>query len=277
MFVSKHEIFFVLVVLVETIVDSSQFRYNLGIMKGNQVPEGKYPFIASILFKYNKDGFKHLCTGSIINDVTVMTAAHCLKSKDTSNYRVLIGQIYWPRKTIGYYYNIDNITVHPSYNESLKGFDIGLIKSKSKFQFNDHIGKVCLASPISKPDTTKCMAIGWGRTQTTGKNISDWLNEATIPLQNDSVCLQYAKSMTNVEINSKSIICAGNGMVGGPTTCNGDSGGPFICQILKNPKRWLQFGISSFGFTPGGKCVANYTYFTRVSQFIDWTVDNAEN
>ena len=65
------------------------------------------------------------------------------------------------------------------------------------------------------------------------------------------------------------MFCAGYPGVGGKDACNGDSGGPFVCNV--NSKAVIA-GIVSFGYV----CAVPYNpgVYARVTKILDWIKNN---
>ena len=63
----------------------------------------------------------------------VLTAAHCMKNKRTSNYRVTTGEYDLGVNDKGEEeHRVEKIIVHPKYGSHGESFDIGLIKLKTE-------------------------------------------------------------------------------------------------------------------------------------------------
>lgn len=66
--------------------------------------------------------------------------------------------------------NVNQVIVHPNYNNTLFNNDIALMKLSSAVTYNDYIRPVCLASSSSVfNNATNCWASGWGDTNYTGE------------------------------------------------------------------------------------------------------------
>ncbi|KAJ8688546.1 hypothetical protein QAD02_024341 [Eretmocerus hayati] len=68
-----------------------------------EVPkQGEFPFVVSIQIKdndSNRDG-THVCTGTLISQKHVLTAAHCLSAKNKYNhFEILVGNTDWKKAT----------------------------------------------------------------------------------------------------------------------------------------------------------------------------------
>ena len=74
---------------ISTLSDSVLRDSTFAIVGGVSAPKGYYPWQVAI---YNQQEF--LCGGSLINDVKVLTAAHCFnhRSTDVKEYEVVLGE-----------------------------------------------------------------------------------------------------------------------------------------------------------------------------------------
>ncbi len=137
-----------------------------------------------------RDGSRHLCGASILNERYIITAAQCFVNINSlSNITVCVGTIrlsgpcHQPRE-------IQNVINHPSFNTKTYENDIALIQVKIPFDFTDRsIARICLpdiahGNKYPKPGTD-VIAVGWGRTKETS-NLSDTLQQVTLKVVDES-------------------------------------------------------------------------------------------
>ncbi len=113
------------------------------IMNGQIVPDGKYPFIASLQVSpepcAGTSPGAHFCGAAVINDNTVLTAAHCLTAMNLTETSVLVGVYSMDASNLDDYhcYQADKLVVHPQYTaEHFSGTpDIGVVKLKRAIEF----------------------------------------------------------------------------------------------------------------------------------------------
>ncbi len=108
------------------------------------------------------------------------------------------------------------------------------------------------------PEGATCTILGWGKEKHTDDRGSTKLKEAKVPITSKDKCLNVYKDY----FISDNMFCAGGGAT---DTCNGDSGGPLICQ---KDGRWTIYGITSFGEDCGinGK----FGIYAKVPKFTEW-------
>ena len=234
------------------------------IIKGTDVPPGKWPFAASLRGLDHKG---HGCTGSVLTDDTILTAAHCIGDLKPEKEMIYLGEVKQNPINNKSVYLVKKYIPFEKYASHAKPEnDFGLIKLKTKINFDDVKGKItkaCLPRPQDLPDESKCVAMGWGQTETDMPNV---LKEVTLPIIQKSGCRQ-----------NDGKICAGFGKKKNEKpegdTCFGDSGGPLVCPLKSNPKIWLQYGVMSAGSNP---CGNGYAYYARLSSNLEWIRKNAE-
>uniref|UniRef100_A0A3Q3J9U8 Peptidase S1 domain-containing protein n=1 Tax=Monopterus albus TaxID=43700 RepID=A0A3Q3J9U8_MONAL len=69
---------------------------------------------------YNDGSYYHMCGGTVIDGLYIMTAAHCILSMEAKLYRVVVGE-YNLYKYDGseQFIRVERITVHPGWNGDL--------------------------------------------------------------------------------------------------------------------------------------------------------------
>ncbi|XP_061569168.1 chymotrypsin-like elastase family member 1 [Cololabis saira] len=213
---------------------------------------------------YNDGYFGHICGGTIIDAFYIMTAAHCILSKDSSKYRVVVGeyQLYKDEGT-EQNINVESIIVHPEWNGDLgKGNDIALLKLADPVIGTNYVLLANLPYPEQTLDHDfTCYISGWGLIDYVGTPV-EILQEAPISVVEHAVCSRHEVWGS---LALKTMVCAGgDGVISG---CQGDSGGPLNCYT---DGAWRVHGVVSYG--PAGMCnqYSKPTVFTRVSSFMDW-------
>ncbi|XP_027897459.1 polyserase-2-like [Xiphophorus couchianus] len=240
--------------------DCGQPKLNTRIVGGTVAPEGSWPWQVSL---HGSSG--HFCGGSLINNLWVLTAAHCVPNGNPS----VISAVYLGRQSQeGSNPNEQRrtavqIIVHPDYNSPVSNDDIALIKLSLAVPFNNYISPVCLAAASSTfYSGVDSWVTGWGNI---GSGVSlpspQNLMEVKIPVVGNRRCKCSGYKTTDITDN---MICAGL-LEGGKDSCQGDSGGP---MVSKQNGRWIQSGIVSFGV---GCAQPNYPgVYARVSQYESW-------
>jgi secreted trypsin-like serine protease len=195
------------------------------IVGGTEVPNGKYPFIAYIEL-YRKGKPYASCGGSLIDQDSVLTAAHCLANTsgelDTSGALVAVGRTDL-RKNQGQVIGASRPFIHPRYKG--KGYDAGVLKLRRPVKGIKPIKLATTKQNNLETPGRKLTVAGWGLTGFKGTN-PNHLRQVQVPVVSDS----RAESSYDAVLGPKGyvppiMIAAGNSK---ETACVGDSGGPLF-------------------------------------------------
>ncbi|PIO35919.1 hypothetical protein AB205_0201160, partial [Aquarana catesbeiana] len=212
------------------------------VVNGENAVSGSWPWQVSL---QDYTGM-HYCGGSVINNLWVVTAAHC---PVRSFHRVVLGEF-------DLYSNAEPIQVksigrffrHPQYNAQTAENDIALIKLSSPATLNDRVSPVCLAA---SSDVFK-----------EGETEPAKLQQVSLPLLTNTDCQRYF--IPRIEA---SMICAG---ASGASSCKGDSGGPLVCQ---RNGAWTLAGVVSAGSpTCSPSSPGIYARVASLRSWVDQTV-----
>ncbi|KAK0412645.1 hypothetical protein QR680_006329 [Steinernema hermaphroditum] len=215
-------------------------------MAGRPSRHNAHPWFASLAFS---NGTRY-CGATVIGDRWLLTAAHCkLRNWLT---RIFVGEDGGEfRKT----HRVRKFITHRRFdiNRTVDPFDIALIETRERIQFNDYVSPVHL--PIRDLEIgTDAVVIGYGLTETT--------DPSDILLEGHSKIVECAANIPDA------MICFGS--VQG-NACKGDSGGPLL-RDDRHGDTW-QYGIVSAGkySEEEGRCNESHpSTFIRVSRFCDW-------
>lgn len=231
------------------------------IVNGTEAGVGEFPFMVGLLYK----GY-YTCGGSIINEYWILTAAHCVFSRDSSLFTVVSGTCEMDGLS-GNETVVSQVIIHERYKPgSNLANDIAVLKLKTPLKFSE------VTQPVTLPDymqgindNTSVTIMGWGYNKYKGDPMEK-LQKAVIYIVNNQACA-VPYSAFNINI-LPSHLCAGtpNGGIG---QCTGDSGGPLV---VRGPTSCVQFGVISFSAKPCG--VKGYPgVFTRVTYYRIWIKD----
>ncbi|XP_053548916.1 chymotrypsinogen B [Bombina bombina] len=224
------------------------------IINGEDAVPHSWPWQVSL---QDNTGF-HFCGGSLLNELWVITAAHCTVYPNSDV--AVLGE----HSRVSNEENIQRIGIakvleHPDYSNSISA-DVTLLKLKTPAVLGPHVSPVCLpAKQDVFPENLKCITTGWGRPSTGSFASAIILQQVALPIVGEEDCKkQWGSSVT------ESMICAG---AAGASSCHGDSGGPLVCQIGDS---WSLVGIVSWGSSSCNiKLPAVYSRVTYVRQWID--------
>ncbi|KAI4469723.1 polyserase-related [Holotrichia oblita] len=216
------------------------------VVGGSNAATGAYPFIVSLRSSSNS----HFCGGSIINNLWVLTAAHCLVGSSASSVNAVVGT-----NTLlsgGSSIRASRLLVHGNYNPNTIANDVGVIQLAASITYSNSVAQVSLNT--ADVGAVSAILIGWGRTST-GGSIPNNLQQ----LSTNTITTASCQSVWGSSVSS-SQICAYTRS--GQGACNGDSGGPLV-----RASDLAQLGIVSFGIA----CAQGFPdVYARVSSYNSW-------
>lgn len=235
------------------------------IVGGVEATPNEFPW--QVLLTYA--GLNAYCGGSVIHESWVLTASHCVVGMSAGSLNVVAGihdrtsdaaNPYLQRRAI------DQIIMHPNYNDSTLDYDIALIKLTSPLTINTQVAPIQLASAndIALYNSSVVHTVsGWGHT-VYGGSAAIKLRKVNVPVVSSAVCDGAYGTITN------RMYCAGNMASGGVDSCQGDSGGP----IFRNDNGTYKLtGIVSSG---NGCAWPGYPgIYTHVVNLRSWVEANA--
>ncbi|XP_073699749.1 duodenase-1-like, partial [Garra rufa] len=202
-----------------------------GIVGGKVSVPHIRPYMVYIRDKVSKVA----CSGFLVREDFVMTAAHCKKSHlmvylGVSDINLLPNGI-----------EVDPIP-HPEFNMKTTGHNSMLLKLKTPATLNKIVSTITLPKTESEEILKDCMVMGWGWKKNHHESPSNVLKEACVTLINcgtaDTLCTEG---------------------LSGPA--QRDSGGPLVCGGVAQ-------GIVSFS---KNKANADHlTVYTHISHYLQW-------
>lgn len=232
------------------------------IIGGQPAEPGEWPWQAVVMVG------SRFCGGILIQEQWLLTAAHCLYTRNDQLYapatlQVILGE-YHLDNAEGHeqYHQVDLLIPHPDYDAAIYDNDIALIHLVTPALLNPYVLPIpLLVSPtdddLIAPDKLVTV-IGWGVTNR-GVGLSPILQEVALPVVTNATCNQSYGTIT------ANMLCAGYA-IGGKDSCQGDSGGPLMAA--DNQGGWKLAGIVSFG--AGCAEPLFYGVYSRVSRYVDW-------
>ncbi|XP_045449369.1 trypsin-1-like [Melitaea cinxia] len=251
------------------------------IVGGNETKKLEMPWIVALL--YNG---RFYCGGSIINDLYILTAAHCTSGfrKEKMTVRFLEHDRSIVNDTPIIDRKVSAIIRHERYNPSTYDSDIALLKLKKRVDLstvlksarvdkeddeNKDVGirPVCLPEAGNTYSNYTGLVAGWGTTEE-GGSVSNTLQEVRVPIISNEECRMSAYKDRITE----NMLCAGL-EEGGRDACQGDSGGPL--HVINATEKYEIVGVVSWG--EGCARPNRPGVYTRVNRFLTWIKSNTRD
>uniref|UniRef100_A0A8C3TJZ8 Peptidase S1 domain-containing protein n=1 Tax=Catharus ustulatus TaxID=91951 RepID=A0A8C3TJZ8_CATUS len=197
---------------------------------GTDVKPGEFPWLVSI-----QSQGKHLCAGSIISALWILTAAHCFADELPADLTVAVGgvDLSLPLEE----HSPDSLILHEEFNRTSLQNDIALILLSNPIEFSKEKMPVCLPFVCDTDTWQHCWAAGWENSST----------EIDFPLRLCEAALRELSLHPAVTLLFLSQV---------------DSGGPLVCSYW-NTLKWFQVGITSSG-------KPNHRILTPVCSYQEW-------
>ena len=199
------------------------------------------------------------CGATLLDSRHVLTAAHCIDTKNVSAITIVGGVHNTQQQDADKQQvrRVQRMFVHPGWNRELLINDIAILRLSEPIQFTRFVQPACLPGPDPKPDST-VVVVGWGSEVLGGRTIAQLK-------QTHMQVVGNCRSLIPTVDDSKQICIANR--VGGESVCQGDSGGPILQQ---QNGQWYVQGVTSFGVVckTDGNLLPNV--YVRVSAYLDW-------
>jgi plasma kallikrein len=184
-----------------------------------------------------------------IHPSVVLTAAHCVHKKVTSELKIRAGE--WNCKTKYEIYAhedryIASVQIHEHFDDGALHNDVALLfLAGAPLELAPNINTVCLPPMRPKINSQECFVSGWGK-DIFGKTGRYQMISKKLKLSMISGIL-CEKNLRKTRLGDRfklhsSFLCAGGEK--GKDACKGDGGGPLMCRIKNGTQeRYYQTGV----------------------------------
>ncbi|XP_033731958.1 brain-specific serine protease 4-like isoform X2 [Pecten maximus] len=230
------------------------------IVGGTDAAEDAWPWQVKLLY-----GESFWCGGTLLNDETVLTAAHCIHNKKKKYFRVVVGDYNRrndEKKTRGEKkIRVKKIRKHPDYARGVL-HDLAIMKLKKKVKFNQYIQPIPgLANDTMDLMNSTCYVTGWGEDGGPWGSAIILQELQTYVVTNEQCQAGIVKGPAVTD----DMICTDSEPKG---ACYGDSGGPLQCLV---DGTWVHAGAVSWG---NADCNVGPTVYAKTSYHRDWILGN---
>ncbi|XP_001653094.2 trypsin alpha-3 [Aedes aegypti] len=214
---------FVVCLLVAAPIEASEWQQR--IVGGSNATGNACPHAVAIRLV----GRDFHCNGALITTQDVLTAAQCVYNgnvvRNASEFQLVLGSLASSNSSGGTIRNVTAVWPHPSYLANTRLNDVAVLRLSATVQSSASLTPVQLstANPVVNRTCTLC---GWGANSTTGKPLATLQRlDLTVQPSNATYC-----TLTNGNVALPTgQICAGV-LAAGKGACNGDLGGPLVCD-----------------------------------------------
>ncbi|KAM6474412.1 transmembrane protease serine 12-like isoform 2-T2 [Liasis olivaceus] len=144
------------------------------IIGGHDAELGAWPWQVSLQIHYSDGAYRHICAGALINNNSVLTAAHCITNYVNPNMWKAVVGLHHLYKHLPYttVYHVKYIIIHSDFEFGTFENDVALFRLTQLVKYNDYVQPICLPDAahfqINK-HKNPCYISGWGSTKEQGR------------------------------------------------------------------------------------------------------------
>ncbi|OQV15025.1 putative Ovochymase-2 [Hypsibius exemplaris] len=245
------------------------------IIGGANAKKDRFKFIVSL----QRNG-AHFCSGSLITDTMILSAAHCFYEPGTAvpipefEISAYVGLYSVNEYTPDQEMRVKSVKEHPDFRprklSTNLDHDIAIIHLRDSIQTLPDRVKLLLAKARlpagfrASLTQTRLRALGWGLSDRSRNTVPDKLQTALLTVISDVECQARYGTKYNVTAN---VLCTDSTIA---DICQGDSGGPFTTstELASGTIIDVVVGIISMS-SAGCRLNGSASIHTRVSEYVD--------
>ena len=221
----------------------------------NVVEKSDLSQIAVLIFIELPDGFSSLCTGVLLDDHYILSAAHC-KSEDAVKMYAMFSKDFYEMES-DEVYDISEIYIHPDYKPRGAGVAFGYRNDIALYQLSKPAPKNHIRTKIfddqKMPPRFEFWALGYGAS--TGENIDD--SGEGVLRQKTLHARDYSNDLPYFMVHQKQ---------GG--VCIGDSGGPAL--IKRGSSYYVVGTVSSALYGSNQDRCSSEAIYMNSQYYVSW-------
>lgn len=199
-----------------------------------------FPWHVSMYASTSNEESTFWCGATLISDLVVITAAHCVWNLTADSISLLIGAA--EHSQTGRYHGVQSIHMHPLYLDKYGnyGSDIALLQLVAPVELSDDILPVCMdwkLDDITAHLSHRSIGIVMGMGTSEFGDRAERLRAATLRVASNAHCLTHQKRDFQKFVTFTTF-CAG--WENGTGVCNGDSGGGLVFYSRTSDQWFLQ-------------------------------------
>lgn len=199
-----------------------------------------FPWHASMFATTSSRTSTFWCGATLISDLVVITAAHCVWNLSADSISLVIGTTEHSQTCSTH--NVQSIHMHPLYLDKYGnyGSDIALLQLKTQLELSADILPVCIdwkLDDITAHLSHRSIGIVMGMGTSELDDGTERLRAASLPVASNDHCLAHQKPDFQKFVTFTTF-CAG--WENGTNVCNGDSGGGLVFYSRSSDQWFLQ-------------------------------------
>ena len=237
----------------------------------NPAYTGQFPWHVRLVARGPNGHEEHRCSGLIVTQWHVLTAADCVSNTPPSMVFVRVADVRISVIDEGERdFAVSDIFVYRPRDGPLAD-NVALLRLATPLQFDSHVQPACLPEPGDGHSVfLQCDIAGWGRANSSD-TLPDKLHSDTVPLASDEFCA--APEIFGDRFVPRKSVCSGPNRGSHVDPCHGDAGAGITC-LDKSNDRMIAFGILGEGDKQG--CGRRAGIYAKLSGFVDWILCSIE-